>query len=57
MLLDDSFQAFENNEQMKLKARGESSEEAQAPVVDKVCVIKQFLDTKLQSGIEVKWQV
>ncbi|XWS58302.1 hypothetical protein CRYUN_Cryun08bG0022500 [Craigia yunnanensis] len=29
-------QAFENNEQMKLKARGESSEEAQAPVVDKI---------------------
>ena len=36
------FQAFENNELMKLKARGESSEEAQAPVVDKVCVINQF---------------
>ncbi|XVE62862.1 hypothetical protein DITRI_Ditri06bG0153900 [Diplodiscus trichospermus] len=29
-------QAFENNEQMKLKARGESSEEAQAPVEDKI---------------------
>ncbi|XVF42121.1 hypothetical protein PTKIN_Ptkin01aG0334700 [Pterospermum kingtungense] len=29
-------QAFENNEQMKLKARGESSEEAQAPLVDKI---------------------
>lgn len=39
----NNFQAFENNEQMKLKARGESSEEAQAPVVDKVCVINQFI--------------
>ncbi|GAB4855417.1 5'-3' exoribonuclease 4 [Ancistrocladus abbreviatus] len=29
-------QAIENNEEMKLKARGESSEEAQAPVIDKV---------------------
>ncbi|KAE8702650.1 5'-3' exoribonuclease 2 [Hibiscus syriacus] len=28
--------AYENNEQMKLKARGEGSEEAQAPVVDKI---------------------
>ncbi|XVF57290.1 hypothetical protein PTKIN_Ptkin06aG0193100 [Pterospermum kingtungense] len=29
-------QAYQNNEQMKLKARGESSEEAQAPVIDKI---------------------
>ncbi|XP_022719209.1 5'-3' exoribonuclease 4 isoform X2 [Durio zibethinus] len=28
--------AYENNEQMKLKARGESSEEAQAPIIDKI---------------------
>ncbi|XVF31204.1 hypothetical protein REPUB_Repub16aG0125400 [Reevesia pubescens] len=28
--------AYENNEQMKLKARGESSEEAQTPVIDKI---------------------
>lgn len=30
------FQAYEYNEEMKLKARGESSEEQQAPVIDKV---------------------
>ncbi|KAL3537892.1 hypothetical protein ACH5RR_001258 [Cinchona calisaya] len=29
-------QAIENNEEMKLKARGESNEEPQAPVVDKI---------------------
>ncbi|GMI65257.1 ACC INSENSITIVE 1, ETHYLENE INSENSITIVE 5, EXORIBONUCLEASE 4, exoribonuclease 4 [Hibiscus trionum] len=30
------FEAIENNEQMKLKARGESSDEAHATVVDKI---------------------
>jgi len=39
-------QAFENNEEMKLKSRRESAEEPQAPVVDKVCsltLIMEFL--------------
>jgi 5'-3' exoribonuclease 2 len=31
------FQAFENNEEMKHKARRDLSEEIQAPPVDKVC--------------------
>lgn len=30
-------QAFENNEENKLRARRQSTEEPQAPVVDKVC--------------------
>jgi hypothetical protein len=37
------FQAFDNNEEMKLKARRESSEVIQAPVVDKVCAYNIFI--------------
>ena len=37
------FQAFDNNEEMKLKARRESSEVIQAPVVDKVCADNIFI--------------
>lgn len=41
------FQAFENNEEMKLKARMASSEETSEPVVDKVCGVALALNDPL----------
>lgn len=49
----DLLQSYENNEEMRQRSRRESSEQLQAPVVDKVCDLTCITDLLCNVYLEI----